>query len=313
MQHAVPTITAFRKSYELPDIGLALGTGGVVVAGACSVREIFGQVAMLDSIQALFRKRPPSHPTVPPGQRVYAIGDVHGRADLFGSMIQAIERDDAARGPAQTVIVLLGDLIDRGPDSAEVLAMARAWQSRRRVRIICGNHEQVLLESVSNLEAFSHFMEFGGRETVLSYGVDDTLLREADLVQAHRLMISSVPEADLRYIESFEDYVLIGEYLFVHAGILPGKRLEDQLGRHLRWIREPFLSYERSHEYFVVHGHTITTRPDVRRNRLGLDTGAYMTGRLTAVGLEGSSRWLLGSEMTQSGIRSAKAPLAPAR
>ncbi len=240
--------------------------------------------------------RPPSAkpmPAVPPGQRVYAVGDIHGRCDLFDALVAAIEADDAARAPADTTIVLLGDLVDRGPDSAGVVAAARALARRRRVRSLCGNHEEMFLRSFDDVETLRHFLRFGGRETMLSYPLDAAQWNHATLDDAQALMRAVVPAADLAFIRNFEDWIVIGDYLFVHAGIAPGVPVEQQKRHDLRWIREPFLSSTADHGYVVVHGHTIYELPEVRRNRIGIDTGAYASGRLTALALEGQARWLL--------------------
>lgn len=234
-----------------------------------------------------------ARPAIPPGERVYAIGDIHGRADLFEALIAAIERDDRAGTPADTTVILLGDLIDRGADSAGVLAAARAWQQRRKVRILTGNHEEMFLECFHNTELMRHFLRFGGRETVLSYPVDRAAFTAADLAEAQDLMQLSVPEADLDFIRGFEDRIVIGDYLFVHAGIRPGVAIEEQDSRDLRWIRGAFTDSRVDHGLLVVHGHTIFEQPDVRPNRIGIDTGAYYSGRLTALRLEGETRALL--------------------
>lgn len=249
---------------------------------------------MIDALRQLFRPKPVrAAALVPAGERVYAVGDIHGRLDLFEALIAAIERDDAARGQAETTIVLLGDLVDRGPDSAAVIAAARALQLRRRVRIIAGNHEEMFLDSFESAEILSHFLRFGGQETILSYPVDAPVFEQAGLDKQQAMMRAAVPEADLEFIRSFEDFVTIGDYLFVHAGIRPRKPISDQVPENLRWIREPFLSYTGDHGHVVVHGHTITPEPEVLHNRIGIDTGAFMSGRLTALGLEGTERWLI--------------------
>jgi serine/threonine protein phosphatase 1 len=229
-------------------------------------------------------------PAVPAGQRVYAVGDIHGRCDLFTALLAAIEDDDAASIPAETTVVLLGDLVDRGPDSAGVVALARDWQSRRRVRILGGNHEEMFLRGFEELEIFRHFLRHGGRETVLSYGIDRTRFLQATMEEAQQLMRDAVPPEDIAFLESFEDMVTIGDYLFVHAGIDPHVPLDEQRRRDLRWIREPFLSHPDSHGPVVVHGHTICDAPEDCGNRIGIDTGAFMSGRLTALVLEGTAR-----------------------
>lgn len=249
---------------------------------------------MIASLRQMFRA-PPAPPcaAVPAGERVYAVGDIHGRSDLFAALIEAIDADDAARGAARTTVVLLGDLVDRGPDSAGVIRLAREWGARRKVRLIAGNHEEMFLASFTDRETLKHFLKYGGRETVLSYPVDLAEWNAADIAQAQRLMRAAVPEDDRAYLAAGEDMIRIGDYLFVHAGIEPGVPFEEQRIGELRWIREPFLSHRGSHGAVVVHGHTITKTPVLRANRIGLDTGAYASGRLTALGLEGGARWLL--------------------
>ena len=229
-------------------------------------------------------------PTLPPGQRVYAVGDIHGRRDLFEALVVAIDADDAAAGPAETTIVLLGDLVDRGADSAGVIALARQWQARRRVRILGGNHEEMFLRSFEEPEMFRHFLRHGGRDTALSYGIDRAAFQTADIEEAQQLMRDHVPADDIAFLESFEDMITIGDYLFVHAGIDPRVPLDAQRQQDLRWIREPFLSHPDSHGPVVVHGHTISNEPEDCGNRIGIDTGAFMSGRLTALVLETTGR-----------------------
>jgi serine/threonine protein phosphatase 1 len=246
---------------------------------------------MFQALRQIFaRSEDAPLPAVPPGQRVYAVGDIHGRRDLFEALLAAIDADDAAAGPAETTIILLGDLVDRGPDSAGVIALARQWQARRRVRILAGNHEEMFLRGFDELEVFRHFLRHGGRETVLSYGIDRAQFLQATMEEAQQLMRDSVPREDIGYLESFEDMVTIGDYLFVHAGIDPSVPLDEQRRRDLRWIREPFLSHAESHGPVVVHGHTISDAPEDCGNRIGIDTGAFMSGRLTALVLEGTER-----------------------
>ena len=258
---------------------------------------------MFETVRKLFRPDAAQPlPAVPPGQRVYAVGDIHGRRDLFDALIAAIEADDAARSPAETTIVLLGDLVDRGPDSAGVIAAARSLSARRQVRILCGNHEEMFLGSLDDTETLRHFLRFGGRETMLSYPVDAGQWNNATLVDAQAMIRAAVPAADLDFIRSFEDWVVIGNYCFVHAGIAPGVPLDRQKRQDLRWIREPFLSEPGDHGFVVVHGHTIYDAPVIRRNRIGIDTGAYASGRLTALALEGAARWLLTARDGEGGI-----------
>jgi serine/threonine protein phosphatase 1 len=231
-----------------------------------------------------------SGPAIPPGQRIYAVGDVHGCDALFAALIAAIEADDAAAPLAYTTVILLGDLVDRGPDSAGVVRRARAWQGRRRVRILLGNHEEMFLGSFTSTDTMRHFLRHGGKQTLASFGLDPKVIVSADLEDLQALMQQMVPKAEREYLAGFEDMIRIGDYVFVHAGVEPEIALADQSATTLRWIREPFLSHAEPHEAVVVHGHTISEAPEDRGNRIGVDTGAYASGRLTALVLEGTAR-----------------------
>ncbi|HET7816321.1 MAG TPA: metallophosphoesterase [Sphingomicrobium sp.] len=239
-------------------------------------------------------------PSVPPGYRVYAIGDVHGRLDLLDDALAQIEADIDARPQARNIIVFLGDLIDRGPSSAQVVERARTYlRPGVRTVFLSGNHEEVLLRLVRGESRFLRdWLRFGGAECARSYGISPTALKRMDPAQAVELLRTSIPKQDQEFLESFVDTFRIGSYLFVHAGLRPGVPLPEQKQSDLRWIREPFLENEDDHGFIVVHGHTIADRVDVRDNRIGLDTGAYRSGVLTAMGLEGRERWFL---QTKSG------------
>lgn len=228
--------------------------------------------------------------SIPSGQRIYVIGDIHGRLDLFEELILALEQDDLERGDADTTIILLGDLVDRGPDSAGVIARAREWQAQRRVRILIGNHEEMFLRAFEDIDMLRHFLRHGGRETVFSYGVGRKVYNDSTLGQLQDLMTGEVPQRDLDFLRSFEESIVIGDYLFVHAGITPDIPLEDQTRSDKLWIREPFLRHKHAHSHMVVHGHTIMEDVQEKTNRIGIDTGAYRFGRLTALVLEGDSR-----------------------
>jgi serine/threonine protein phosphatase 1 len=238
------------------------------------------------------------------------VGDIHGCDAQFKALIDAIEADDAARGTADTTVILLGDLVDRGPDSAGVVRRARDWQARRKVRILAGNHEEMFLDSFASREVLRQFLRHGGRETLLSYPLDPGAYAEADFATTQRLMGEAVPAADRAFLADLEDAILIGDYLFVHAGIRPGVELEAQSLADLRWIREPFLSHRESLGPVVVHGHTITDEPVLRANRIGIDTGAYASGRLTALGLEGGQRWILETATSDGQVTVAQRSVA---
>lgn len=232
---------------------------------------------------------------MPAGERVYAIGDIHGRDDLFAQLLDRIAADDAARGPARTTLILLGDLVDRGPDSRGVVE--RAMQLQRgpmQLRWLVGNHEEIFLDALrGDPQLLRFFHRVGGEATLLSYGIDAMAYRTASFEELAPLLEGLVPDAHRSFLGGGEDMIRIGDYLFVHAGIAPDVPLDQQRIADLRWIRQRFLDDERDHGVVVVHGHSTVEEVDQRPNRIGIDTGAYRTGVLTAVGLEGDQRWLL--------------------
>ncbi len=251
---------------------------------------------MISKLRSLLRSAPAPAPIttrLAPGERAYAIGDIHGRADLLDLMIDAIEADDAARAPAETTVILLGDLVDRGPDSAGVIARARAWGQQRKVRYLQGNHEEMFLNGMTDLGVLRHFLRYGGRETLLSYPITPDEYRVATLEDVQALMAARVPEADLDFMRGMENLIRIGDFVFVHAGIRPGVALEDQSNGDLRWIRGEFIEDTAPRDFAVVHGHTITAEPQISPVRIGIDTGAFASGLLTAIGLEDDQRWLI--------------------
>jgi serine/threonine protein phosphatase 1 len=235
--------------------------------------------------------RPPA--AIPPGQRVYAIGDVHGRYDLLTDLLGKIASDDEARGPAQTHIVLLGDLIDRGPQSREIIEMFLK-AAPDQFHFIMGNHEEMLLKLIDDPDSphMPQFLRYGGRETFESYGAPQTVLDMPDRFTPDTLP-SYVPDTHRAFLREMHDGVQFGDYFFTHAGIRPGVPLTEQARQDLRWIRKEFLESEADHGVIVVHGHTVLEEVEMLPNRIGIDTGAYATGILTALGLEGTEKWLL--------------------
>jgi serine/threonine protein phosphatase 1 len=253
------------------------------------------RASMFEPLRKIFRSRAASRPlpAVPDGSRYYAVGDVHGRLDLFEVLIDAIERDDLEASDLEATVVLLGDLVDRGPDSAGVVDRARAWQAERRVHLLAGNHEEMFLHSLEDVGVLRHFLRHGGRQTALSYGIPRDEYDRATMEDVQAMLLAAVPNEHRRFLNKARNYHVAGDYLFVHAGIAPDVPLEEQQDHHLRWIREPFLDHTEPHAHFVVHGHTITDGIDERPNRIGIDTGAYQSGRLTALVLEGTSRRII--------------------
>jgi serine/threonine protein phosphatase 1 len=232
---------------------------------------------------------------LPASYRLHAVGDIHGRDDLLGELLATIEVDEDGREPAKRILVFLGDLIDRGSASADVVERLRTYRPDGiRLVFLAGNHEEVLLRILDGEARFvPDWLRFGGAECLRSYGADPDRVRKMDRERAIDVIRSAIPEAHVEFLRGFDDTFRAGDYLFVHAGIRPGIPLAEQLPSDLRWIREPFLSDAAEHGFVVVHGHTIRQSVDERGNRIGIDTGAYRYGQLTALALEGTERWYL--------------------
>lgn len=228
----------------------------------------------------------------PSGKRCYAIGDIHGRLDLFKDLLEKIASHNAARPPGETAIVLLGDLIDRGPNSNEVVELAYSYRAHNmRLIPILGNHEELMLKAIAgDIDAFQTWMAHGGVATVRSYGIDTRRLTGLKVEDFRRRVADAIPQSHVEFLRSAVDSVRFGDYLLVHAGILPGRPIEEQLAKDLRWIRQAFLSSSADHGCVVVHGHSQGAVIEVKANRIGIDTGAYHSGVLTAVWFEGVER-----------------------
>ena len=231
-------------------------------------------------------------PSGPPNTRAYAIGDVHGRLDLLKTLIDRIAEDRRERPCDRVFTVLLGDLMDRGPDSAGVIEYLLQMRNVLPNPIfLMGNHEEMFLRVLDRDTAqFRDWLRFGGYECAQSYGVEVGRLALLDPPEAAAMVRSAVPDAHIAFVESFVDSFQFGDYLFVHAGIRPGVAVKDQSIQDLRWIREEFLDSTVDHPFMVVHGHTISDQPEERPNRIGIDTGAYISGNLTSLCLEGVER-----------------------
>ena len=231
-------------------------------------------------------------PAGSPGKRLYAVGDIHGCDAELGALLALIEEDNARRARKPTFIVYLGDLIDRGPASRDVIRRLRTAPPRfASQHIIRGNHEEMMVRSLTGEPGLiADWLRHGGNACAASYGIDPSVLHDTDPDRLEHVLLSHIPRDDIAFLAGAVDQVRFGDYLLVHAGIRPGIALSAQSGRDLRWIRDEFLSSEARHEAVIVHGHTITEQVDERANRIGIDTGAYRTGRLTALRIEDDER-----------------------
>jgi serine/threonine protein phosphatase 1 len=229
------------------------------------------------------------------GWRAYVVGDIHGRLDLLEQLLTKIHADIARRSARKVLIVFVGDLIDRGPSSAQVVERLRTYQHPKvRTVFLLGNHEEVLLRILTGeSELITKWRWFGGTECLSSYGLDTEKLGTLNDEEALEVIRRAIPREHVEFLESFDDSCRFGDYLFVHAGIRPGIEVDQQRQSDLRWIREPFLFDETDHGFVVVHGHTIRPEVEIRPNRIGIDTGAYRTGVLTALAIDGAETWVL--------------------
>lgn len=241
-------------------------------------------------VDSFFDEEPDGKLPVPEGLVVYAIGDIHGRSDLLDRLHEGILADTTVRPAEERLIVYLGDYIDRGEDSAGVVdrLVEQPLPGFDAVHL-CGNHEDFLLRFLLDERVAPHWLYNGGDATLASYGVPV----ENDWSRMQRSLVRALPRRHLAFLENLALSYEVGDYLFVHAGIRPGLPLDGQRREDLLWIRNEFLAATASHGRIVVHGHSIAHEAEFRSNRIGIDTGAYMTGRLTCLVLEGAEQLLI--------------------
>ncbi|APG62351.1 serine/threonine protein phosphatase [Sphingorhabdus lutea] len=230
--------------------------------------------------------------SIPDGMRVYAIGDIHGRNDLLVILLDMIKQDMASAPNLQHHIIFLGDLVDRGDSSADVIdTCINLQKSEKNARFIAGNHEEVFVKAYRKGDAktLRFFLRIGGKETLLSYPISKAEFMSLDYEELADRIKTLIPEEHIIFMENFEDMIVIGDYAFVHAGVREDRPLQDQKTSDLRWIREDFLSYQGNYEKKIIYGHTIYDDVEEGHARIGIDTGAYKSGILTAIVLEGST------------------------
>lgn len=236
----------------------------------------------------------PAH--APEDMRLYAIGDIHGRDDLLAQLLALIAADAKGRSAKRNTLIFLGDYVDRGLQSREVLDRLTGDLIPGFERVFLkGNHEQALLQFLGDAAFGRTWKYYGGLETLHSYGIKELTLSDdpADFERARERFNEVLPESHRHFLETLPLSVEFGDYFFTHAGVRPGISLHRQIEEDLLWIRDDFLESGSSFGKVVVHGHTPKEEVVFRSNRIGVDTGAYMTGVLTALVLEGAGRRLI--------------------
>ncbi len=227
----------------------------------------------------------------PEGMRIYAIGDVHGRADLLDRLAQGIENDLKTGDCQETVAVFVGDYIDRGLDSRGVIDRLARRDFPAPIVTLRGNHEDVMLRYLDDPAMLDQLAAFGGLTTLASYGVDagkEMLRGGAPAVLA--AFLSRFPDSHRRFLEETAFSAEYGDYFFCHAGVRPHVPLDRQDPQDLMWIRYEFLHYKGPFDKVIVHGHTPHAHVENLPNRINLDTHAFKSGVLTALVLEGKER-----------------------
>ena len=249
------------------------------------------------SFDFLRRRKAPARPpaALPSGLRVYAIGDVHGRLDCLLTLEPAIRRDLIKRPPAgEAIVIFMGDYIDRGPDSSAIINVLRHRRfAGLPARFLLGNHEDAMLRFLEDGKVGAAWFAHGGMATLASYGVKPGGASKDSREEQLRVgLAEALPPAHREFLESLELWIELGGFLFVHAGIRPGKAMADQRREDLLMIREPFFAATNL-PWRVVHGHTVIEKPLLTKDRIAIDTGAYATGNLTCAVIEGESAEIL--------------------
>jgi len=232
----------------------------------------------------------PAKPKLPEGIRIYAMSDIHGCADKLEQMFAVIDRDLANVGSRRAIHVFLGDYIDRGPDSKRTIDLLINRGLKHESVFLKGNHEAYLLSLLEDPSLFQAWRQFGALPTLTSYGLRPSLnpdpLEQAELIEQFKL---ALPDYQLRFLKGLRARFVCGDFFFVHAGVRPGVPLAKQDEQDMLWIREEFLESNEHFGKYIVHGHTPVQKPDIRPNRINIDTGAYATGNLTLLTIQNDS------------------------
>jgi serine/threonine protein phosphatase 1 len=252
---------------------------------------------IFDKLLNRFKSRSdPGDAAAPEGTRIYAVGDVHGRDDLLARLMADIERDGRAHPETRKILIFLGDYVDRGLQSRQVIErLSGPMPQGFEAVFLKGNHELAMQQFLSDAQFGRTWKYYGGLETLHSYGISELTLSDdpADFERARLHLAATLPERHRHFLQALSPWAEFGDYFFAHAGVRPGVSLARQIEDDLLWIREGFLDFTASFGKVVVHGHTPQEQAVFRPNRIGIDTGAYMTGVLTCLVLEGTSRHLI--------------------
>ena len=239
----------------------------------------------VDRLKVLGRR-----PSLSAGQRIYAVGDIHGRLDLLNELLAWIDTDIGLRPTARPIYVFLGDYIDRGPASRETIDRLIEHSEANECIFLKGNHELIAIKCLSDRNLFDQWMRLGGMETLVSYGISaQGLANGRNIVELQAAFHRALPQAHFRFFRDLQPFFVCDDFFFVHAGVRPNVDLTRQKESDLLWIRDEFLSSNVDFGKIVVHGHTPTLEIEVGSNRINIDTGAFATGRLTCLVIEESS------------------------
>jgi len=230
------------------------------------------------------------HPSLPPGVRIYAIGDIHGHLDLLNELLARIADDRSSRPAIRPVSVFLGDYIDRGPSSRETIDRLIEHAEANESVFLKGNHEQIAISCLRDRGLFERWMRLGGLETLMSYGITPGASSDdRQIVRLQAAFHEALPQSHFRFFRDLQSSFAMGDYFFAHAGVKPDIPLSRQKESDLLWIRQEFLSSRGDFGKIVIHGHTPVRDIEVAPNRINVDTGAFATGRLTCLVIDESS------------------------
>jgi serine/threonine protein phosphatase 1 len=240
------------------------------------------------------RSKQKPKPALPKGIRIYAIGDIHGCANILKKVFGAIDHHLARAEPVRALHVFLGDYIDRGPDSRQTVDLLIERGRRHESIFLKGNHEAFLLEVLEDASRLEAWREYGGFQTLMSYGLAPSIKPDRDeRQQLVRALLHGMPSQHLLFFRNLRSSFCCGDFFFAHAGVRPGVPLPRQREEDLLWIRDEFLQSEEDFGKFVVHGHTPVPAPEFRPNRINIDTGAYATGILTLLTIQGEQMFAI--------------------